>query len=766
MPESMHISDVHFRLLIEQIPAIMYTATLEKACRPLYISPQVESILGIPPANWVVDKELFVRQIHPDDRDHVLSERAVSASTGNSFCVEYRMVARDGHIVWFRDQARVVRRGEETRYFQGIMLEITDRKQLEYELFRWDQETRSLTENIPDIIARFDRQFRYLYLNRSIESHEAVPAEVYLGKTNHQIGIPTEVAAMWEGKLCLVFEKGLPKQFEFFVPTSKGIRYFESRLLPECNSQGRVVTVLSVTRDITERKESEAAIRESEERFRQLAESIDDVFWLSDTAQRRIVYVSPAYERLWGASSQELYEDPETWLKVVHEEDRSMIKDRFIQKIVTGSLDAEYRIMWSDGTIRWIHDRAFPIRNERSEVYRIAGIAEDITERKKFEEERLRVGKLDSLGLLAGGIAHDFNNLLTAILGQLSLAKFSVSPDDRLFYRLTEAETASLRAQDLTQQLLTFARGGSPIKKAASLQQVVEENAKFVLTGSNVKSYFQFPNNLWTVEIDVGQISQVVQNLVINAKQAMPNGGELTIQGNNVVIGPERGRSLMGVPAGKWVRISFMDQGIGISKEHLVKIFDPYFTTKTTGTGLGLATSYSIIKNHGGLLTVDSEVGAGTTFTMFLPVSVNTEVLSQQKEANIQIGKGKILVMDDEAPVRGLLSEMLELCGYTYQTAKDGAEALNLFWRAREKGMPFHAIILDLTIPGGIGGREVLQKMIEIDPEVKAIVVSGYSNDPVLANFQDYGFKGRVAKPFKLAELSEVIHKAVECDAN
>ena len=243
-------------------------------------------------------------------------------------------------------------------------------------------------------------------------------------------------------------------------------------------------------------------------------------------------------------------------------------------------MDIEYRILHRDGSVRWIHDRAYPIKNEEGTIYRIAGMAEDVTIRKQFEEERLRVSKLDSLGLLAGGLAHDFNNLLTAILGQLSLAKFFIASDNPLFHRLNEAEMASLRAQDLTQQLLTFAKGGAPIRKPASLSQIVEENTRFVLTGSNVKCEFHIAKELWTVEVDIGQISQVVQNLVINAMQAMSNGGTLTVFGQNIAIDSEGRRADSHLAAGEWVKVSFIDQGVGIQKGHLSKIFDPYFTTK------------------------------------------------------------------------------------------------------------------------------------------------------------------------------------------
>ena len=719
--------------------------------------------LAIPCLPGWKSTDFISEHIHPEDRTLFLEKRSESARALLPFNLGYRIIGQDGRVRWLQDQASVLQQNDTgSVVFQGVMVDITDRKAIEDELSRWEQETRTLMDNVPTMIARFDCRFRYLYLNRWFGAEMRISPEEYLGKTNKAMGLPHETSLYLEENLRTVFEKNQSRLIEFSVKTPRGPRYLESHLVPELDSQNRVSTVLAVMRDLTERKAAQSALQESELRFRQLAESINDVFWLIDTSLPQVVYVSPAYEREWGASSRALFAKPEAWLDIIHKEDRPGIEELFPRRIKEGNFDTEYRIFLGDGKIRWIHERTFPIFNDQNAVCRVAGIAQDITERKRLEEERLRGSKLDSLGLLAGGLAHDFNNHLTAILGQLSLAKFSLSPEDPLFERLSEAEKASLRSQDLTQQLLTFAKGGTPVKKAASLAQVVEESSRFVLTGSNTKCHFNISSDLWTVEIDVGQISQVIQNLVINAMQAMPNGGDLKVYVHNVAIGSDGYQGLLGIPMGNWVRVSFVDQGMGIPKERLVKIFDPYFTTKTTGSGLGLATSYSIMKNHGGLLTVDSDMGIGTTFTMYLPAAPYSQVVLEGIKTDFQSGRGKILVMDDEAPIRGLLSEMLEICGYTHEEASDGEQALALFLKAKEQGNPFQAVILDLTIPGGLGGKEVLQRLIEIDPQVPAIVVSGYSNDPVLANFRDYGFKGRVSKPFRLTDLSEVIHEVME----
>ncbi|MCA9472192.1 MAG: PAS domain S-box protein [Nitrospirales bacterium] len=757
------LSKDQYRLLVEQIPAITYTARIEWGKIAFnYVSPQLETVLGFHPSEWINNPNLFLKHIHPDDRERVGNEHRERLESHEPVQMEYRILSNDGRMVWIRDVASIVREADGVSVnLVGVFHDVTEKKRLEDELSRWDEETRALTTHHPDIIARLDGQGRVLYLNRWLDFCHPMNPESYLGKTLEELEMPDALSNAWSKACARVRFEETPSLLEFSCFLNNDQKIFESRFIPEFGRTGRVKTVLIITRDLTQKKSAECALRESEERFRQLAESITDVFWLVDARTEKFLYVSPAYEKSWGACSLQLLENSRAWLSTIHPEDRTKIEKTFFEKVVNGTLDIEYRVLHHDGNVRWIHNRAFPITNDAGEIFRVAGMAEDITIRKQFEEERLRMSKLDSLGLLAGGLAHDFNNLLTAILGQLSLAKFFIASDNPLFQRLNEAELASMRAQDLTQQLLTFAKGGTPIRKPASLSQIVEENTHFVLTGSNIKSELHIVKELWTVDVDVGQISQVIQNLVINAMQAMPSGGTLTVFGQNLTVTEEERAGHCQVSSGNWVKVSFIDQGIGIPKMHLSKIFDPYFTTKASGHGLGLATSYSIIKNHGGDLTVDSEVGIGTTFTVLLPASIESRVISPRRDAPIQQGQGTILVMDDEAPIRKVLCEMLEVCGYGYQTAKNSHETLELFCEAKKNGTPFDAVILDLTIPGEMGGRIVIQKLLEIDPSVKAIVVSGYSNDPVLSNFKEYGFQGRIPKPFRLNEVSDAIQQVL-----
>jgi nitrogen-specific signal transduction histidine kinase/ActR/RegA family two-component response regulator len=384
----------------------------------------------------------------------------------------------------------------------------------------------------------------------------------------------------------------------------------------------------------------------------------------------------------------------------------------------------------------------------------------DITEHKRAEEGLQRIEKLESVGRLAGGIAHDFNNILTAILGNISLAERHIEPKGKAAERLLEAKKASVRAKGLTQQLLTFSRGGAPIKEVASIAELLEESALFALRGSDVKCEFSLPDDLWSIEIDRGQMSQVITNLVINADEAMPKGGLLAIRAKNTVI--EREGVLPPLPEGDYVEITVEDYGVGIPKEHLGRIFDPYFTTKQKGTGLGLATTHSIIKNHGGCITVESEPGAGTTFHIYLPASKKPVTKKEEVEEAVQAafpGRKRILVMDDEETIRDMLSNMLSTAGFEVELASDGKEAIERYEKAMELGQPFDAVIMDLTIPGGMGGKEAIKELIKIDPDVKAIVSSGYSTDPIMADAWKYGFSAVMTKPYSISEMENTLRR-------
>jgi CheY-like chemotaxis protein len=323
---------------------------------------------------------------------------------------------------------------------------------------------------------------------------------------------------------------------------------------------------------------------------------------------------------------------------------------------------------------------------------------------------------------------------------------------------LADAEKASGRAKSLTQQLLTFAKGGAPITSVTSTRKLIVESARFSSRGANVKCDFDIPDDLWEVEVDEGQVGQVIQNLVINADQAMREGGTVQIDAQNIMLAEDEVPPLA---KGRYIAISVSDTGEGIAKKHLDKIFDPYFTTKETGHGLGLAICYSIIKQHQGLITVDSDLGAGSTFSVYLPATERRAISREQEKHKPLNGKGKILVMDDEEIVRDVATKMLGAIGYQVETSIDGEETLELYQKAKDAGEPYDAVIMDLTIPGGMGGKETIARLREVDPAVNAVVSSGYANDPIMAEYQKYGFNGVIPKPYDMQELSRIIKEVI-----
>jgi signal transduction histidine kinase/ActR/RegA family two-component response regulator len=401
-------------------------------------------------------------------------------------------------------------------------------------------------------------------------------------------------------------------------------------------------------------------------------------------------------------------------------------------------------------------------------------IAKRTAELTKANEELAKMQKLESLGILAGGIAHDFNNSLQAILGCITLAKMHTNSNNGIHEYLEDARKVIYKSKGLSQQLLTFSRGGAPVKNTLSLSELIRDSARLALSGLNVKYEIGIPDGLWPVEADKGQMNQVISNLIINAGQAMPKGGNIKVWAENINVVE---KDQIPLQQGRYVKITIEDHGTGISQVYLQKIFDPYFTTKKNGSGLGLATAYSIIKQHGGYITVESEIGVGTTFHIYLPASqkkiqkkfvlreakeVSPKPVEEEDKEKPIVSKGKILLMDDEYIIRTILSKQLRGLKYEVETAEEGSEAIRLYKSAGETGKPFDAVVMDLTISGGMGGEETIKNLLEVDPEVKAIVVSGYANDPIMANYKRYGFSGVLPKPHEIHELDEALQKVIE----
>ncbi len=519
--------------------------------------------------------------------------------------------------------------------------------------------------------------------------------------------------------------------------------------------------VAELERTEAERKVVDEILSESEMRYRRMVDAVTPYTYSVEVKEGRAVSTrhSTGCLAVTGYSQQDYENDPHLWYAMIHPEDRQIVENA-VNKIMSGDevLPVEHRLIRRDGTVVWVRNTMVPYRDENGRLLRYDGLIENITERKKMEEELLKVKKLESVGTLAGGIAHDFNNLLQAIMGNISLAKMHVDPQDKIYRLLDTAEKVSMRASDITKQLITFSRGGMPVKRTLYIGDFIKYTVHFSLSGSNITFKFHMADDLSPVDVDEGQMRQVIHNMILNAREAMPEGGELTVAAENVSV---NGIDELPLKAGKYVRVSISDTGYGIPQENLSRIFDPYFTTKRMGyqkgMGLGLTTCYSIVKGHDGLITVESEVGVGTTFHIYLPASQKDTKTDDPAKEKPVISKGRVLVMDDEEAVRDVMGNMLQHLGYEVEFARDGAEAIYLYKHATLDRDPFDAVILDLIIPGGMGGNETLKALLDIDPAVKAIVISGYSNDPIMTDFASYGFKGVISKPYKFEELNEKV---------
>ncbi len=513
--------------------------------------------------------------------------------------------------------------------------------------------------------------------------------------------------------------------------------------------------------EIFERELAQTALARERELLSVTLRSIGDGVIAADR-QGQVILSNEVAEKLTGWSSLEAaYQPLEQVFQISSQTNRGEGKNplaRMLQTEGAVELPANTLLTARDGTKRVIAGSSAPIRNRDGKVIGVALAFRDITEKQRMSEELLKTSKLESLGILAGGIAHDFNNILTAILGNVSLARVSVETGHEISAFLGNAEKAVDRAKNLTEQLLTFAKGGAPVKKTASVAELVRETADFVLRGSNVRAVFECPPDLWPADVDTSQVSRVIENLVINAMQAMPEGGCVELRMENLMLA---GATALPLPHGSYVHLAIRDHGIGIQPQHLPKIFDPFFTTKQKGSGLGLATTYSIVKKHDGHITVESVLGQGATFHVYLPASLKTIAAASEVKAKPVSGQGRILVMDDEAPIRTLLKLMIAELGYEAEAVMDGSEAIQSYCAAKEAGQPFAAVIMDLTIPGGMGGGETLQKLLAIDPGIAAILSSGYSNDPVMANYRKHGFLGMIAKPYRIEDLSHVLHEVI-----
>jgi PAS domain S-box-containing protein len=660
---------------------------------------------------------------------------------------------------------------------------------------RGEQRYRLLTENTLDLICEVSQHGVYTYVS---PNHEDV-----LGYRPKELLGQNFAALIHEDDMSGVVEKfsecivgGLPYEATFRIRHKDGAyRWLETtgKPLETVTAPGAPVyegQAVLVSRDVSERRETRRALATESDRLAVMLRSISDGVVATDL-QGRVAQVNDAALRLTGLKLDEFVGQPiDICVQFLDEGHRAPLRNPAVQVLAEGvesslPLTGHALLRSSAGVEFIVAGSASPIRDHDDALQGSVLVFRDISDRRRTEQELLKLNKQESLGQLAARIAHDFNNLLTVILGNLSLAKILLAPGDAALRRLVDTEKACLRAKDLTRQLLAFARGGLPVKKPLALEPLVRESARLIMQDSAVPYRLNWDAPLPTVMADAEQLHQLLFELLTNAVHATPLGGTIHLRGEVVLLDS---RNTLPLPEGEYVRLTVRDEGKGIPEQHLTRIFEPFFTTKENARGLGLATCFLIARNHDGFMTVDSTPGASTEFHLYLPalpaeaqpppppflarpplqtmrhsqeaVSVAVIPAPVSPVRSARASAGRILVMDDEAPICELAAELLGRNGYEVHTAADGAEAIKKYLAAREVGRPFDVVILDLTVRSGLGGLETIAQLRQIDAGVKAIVSSGYSQDPIMSQYREQGFCGVVTKPYSISELMQEVEQA------
>ncbi len=595
-----------------------------------------------------------------------------------------------------------------------------------------------LFESIPVPIFYKDTNGIYKECNNAFAEYIGLKKEEIIGKSVYDIS-PKELANIYY-------------EADYKLLSKRNVIFNKAVIV---NDEGEAEGLVGAITDITERKLYEEELQHSLKEYQKVFDLLPEAVIIQDY-EGNIEYANKSTVKLVGAKKvDDLF--GKSIIDLISKKDIYVIKDK-LKNILNDESIPYYPVKLKCFNEDMVDiEVAFILQNFLGKKY-ILAILKNVTEQKLIEKERLKMEKLESVGLLAGGIAHDFNNILTIIQGNTSLLKFDINERkyDKLLFKIQEIEKAVQQSKNLTQQLLTFSKGGYPVKESVSIEDLVKETTSLALSGSNVRCKYLFSERLYSLEIDKGQISQVINNLIINSVHSMPEGGIIKVGIENIDLN-ENYKKILPLKDGKYIKIYVKDEGIGIPKKYLQKVFDPYFTTKQEGSGLGLATSYSIVKKHNGHIFVESNVGYGSTFYIYLPAVTNKKILSKEKK-NIVKGKGKILLMDDSKFIREVTGEMLKEIGYDVDFAKDGVEAVKLYKNNKNY---YDLFIMDLTIPGGKGGKWTIDIIKKLNPEIKAIVISGYANDPVISNYSDYGFDGYLIKPFEIEDLSKTVYDII-----
>ena len=826
--EALRESEEKYRSLITNIPDVTWTTDSEGKtifCSPNVKDVFAYTLEEI----YEGGNNVFPERIHPEDAGRVKEAFEKLFEHGTMFDVEYRIKRKDGEWIWAHDKSIAVYERDGVKYADGIFSNITSRKlaerQKELKTKVLDTINRSVNwkESIKDILndikeftgfeavairlregedfpyyvtqgfpAHFVEAERYLCsrdskgeITRDSEGNpyvECMCGNVICGRTDQEKDFFTKGGSFWSNNTSKLLSETTDEDRQTRTRNRCNSEGYESVALIPLKAGNEIIGLIQLNDTRTHwftddtilffeeigisigtafsRKMAEEALRNEKLLSEEYINSLPGLFYVFD--EKRFVRWNSEWNRITGYSDEKLSGMYGT--DFFEGEDRTLIRNRMLKVFREGVGEAEAKLVTKDG--RRISYYFTGLRKKLRGKEHLIGLGIDISKQKLMQEELLKAKKLESVGVLAGGIAHDFNNLMSAVVGYISLARMEMKPGSKGFKNLIEAEKASIQTKGLTARLITFSEGGEPVKETVPIGDLVKDSVGSSLKGSNIICRFSIPADISPAEVDEDQMKQAIYNIVTNAQEAMAGQGRINVSCENVNIGE---KDTLILKDGKYVKISIEDQGPGIPDKDIAKIFDPYFSTKDMGTqkgmGLGLAVSDSIVKQHDGLITVESKLGTGTTFSIYLPASEKeivgaTPVKKPIPEISATQGE-KILVMDDEEVVRDVSYALLTHLGYEAAVAVDGVEAIELYKKAMESEKPFDMVILDLTNKIGMGGAETMVNLLEIDPDVKAIVASGYSNDPIISNFRKHGFRGALPKPFNLDKLKTALQDAI-----
>jgi two-component system cell cycle sensor histidine kinase/response regulator CckA len=777
-------------------------------------------VTGLPAGLAPTSTEAFMALVHPDDRAE-LGARIASASQGGVYSSEFRIVLPGGEVRWVSSRGRFMldAEGRPTPYLTGVDLDITERKVAEARIRHLNRVYAVLSDINQTIVREPDRD-RLLAEACRIAVEKGDFAMAWIGLLDQPSGVlvRTAQAGADDGTLGIIdrliatdppagcaftrraLESRLPAVCDDIardhetaswrdVALARGYRTMASfaitldgRVLGALNIYGAEVGLFDaqecrVLRELAddigfalgvhererERQRAEEQRHVAEERFRQLAETIQQAFWMTDLTRRVVLYVSPAYEKIWGRSCESLYASPRTWMDAIHPDDRERAQQAAYERSLRGDYDEVYRIVRPDGVVRWIRDRAFPLRNEQGEPYRLLGVASDITEQRQLEEQLQQAQKMETVGRLAGGIAHDFNNLLTVINGMADLVMTGLPADDPARDDMAQIRLAGDRAAALTGRLLAVSRRQILKPEIVDLNGTVRGLGDMIprLVGEDIEVVLSLTPELDRVKADPGQIEQVLLNLVVNARDAMPDGGVITIETRNVHLDADYAAEHPGTRPGRHAMVAVSDNGVGMDDATRQRIFEPFFTTKAQGkgTGLGLSMVYGIVKQSGGSIWVYSEVGHGSSFKVYLPNVTDAPLPPPAPPPPAAAhGHETILVVEDEPALRELTTRVLKGAGYTVLSAASGPLAIALL--ERHDG-PVHLVFTDVVMPG-MNGRELADRLTSLRPGVRVLYTSGYTEDAILRHGVLDDARRFLSKPYTPSQLRQRVRDALD----